>query len=99
MGVTCGMNAVIEGPERPFGVLSAHSERPRRFTEDDVNFLVAVANVLSAAVERNHKEEVARHAALHDPLTGLPNRTLALDRLDLALARRRRNGTTTWRCC
>jgi len=92
-GVVSGMNAVIEGSDGPFGVLNAHSEHRRRFSEDDVNFLVAVANVLSAAVERQRKEEIARHAALHDPLTGLPNRTLALDRLDLALARRRRDGT------
>jgi diguanylate cyclase (GGDEF)-like protein len=92
-GMLSGMNAVIEGNERSFGVLSAHSTRHRHFSSDDVNFLVAVANVLSAAVERNHKEQLSRHAALHDPLTGLPNRTLALDRLDLALARRRRDGT------
>jgi len=91
-GVLSGMNAVIEGLERPYGVLSAHTERPRRFSEDDVHFLVAVANVLSAAVERHNRETTARHEALHDPLTGLPNRTLALDRLDLALARRRRDG-------
>jgi diguanylate cyclase (GGDEF)-like protein len=92
-GVVSGINALIEGPRRPFGVLSAHSARRRSFTSDDVNFLVAVANVLSAAVERHEKEQASRHAALHDPLTGLPNRTLALDRLDLALARRRRDGT------
>jgi diguanylate cyclase (GGDEF)-like protein len=95
MGMRSGVSAIIEGHERPFGILSAHSRRPRRFTTDDVNFLIAVANVLSAAVERNRKEEAARHAALHDPLTGLPNRTLAIDRLDLALARRRRAGTST----
>jgi len=91
-GMVSGMNAVIEAEGRPFGVLSAHSTRRRRFSADDVNFLVAVANVLSAAVERHHREEGIRHAALHDPLTGLPNRTLALDRVDLALARRRRDG-------
>ena len=94
-GLRSGVSAIIEGHQRPFGILSAHTSRPRRFSTDDVNFLVAVANILSAAVERSRKEEVARHAALHDTLTGLPNRSLALDRLDLALARRRRNGATT----
>jgi diguanylate cyclase (GGDEF)-like protein len=91
-GIVSGMNAVIEGYERPFGVVCAHSTRLRHFSPDDVNFLVAVANVLSAAIERHRKEEITRHAALHDPLTGLPNRALALDRLDLALARRKREG-------
>jgi diguanylate cyclase (GGDEF)-like protein len=91
-GIASGMGAVIEGHERPFGVLSAHTTEHRCFSGDDVNFLVAVANVLSAAVERHRKEESTRHASLHDPLTGLPNRALVLDRLDLALARRRREG-------
>ena len=37
--------------------------------------------------------EVKRHAALHDPLTGLANRSLILDHLDLALARAGRRCT------
>jgi diguanylate cyclase (GGDEF)-like protein len=37
------------------------------------------------------QEQLARHAALHDPLTGLPNRTLFQDRLEHALAQARRH--------
>ncbi|HUV68279.1 MAG TPA: EAL domain-containing protein [Terracidiphilus sp.] len=40
--------------------------------------------------ERKHTEEKLTHDAMHDVLTGLPNRALFLDRLSLALARRAR---------
>jgi len=40
--------------------------------------------------ERKQIEAKLQHDALHDPLTGLPNRALFLDRLKLALSRRAR---------
>jgi diguanylate cyclase (GGDEF)-like protein len=42
------------------------------------------------AIGRKQAEEELRHNALHDALTGLPNRALFLDRLGLAIAHTRR---------
>src|SRR3954452_19215737 len=80
-GVEAGACVIVGGKRRPFGVLGAYTSSPRRFGSDEVNFLQAVANVLSDAIERHRSEERVRHQALHDPLTGLPNRALLVDRL------------------
>lgn len=45
------------------------------------------AERLHHMAERNRAEEELVRQALHDPLTGLANRTLFMDRLNLALAR------------
>ena len=47
----------------------------------------------AAAVEQ---EEGARHASLHDALTGMPNRALFHDRLEHGIAQAKRHGWT-WR--
>ena len=48
-----------------------------------------VANVRDIT-ERKEAEDLLAHRALHDPLTGLPNRTLILDRAGQMLARSQR---------
>ena len=53
------------------------------------------ANTLGTALMHQRDEERIRHEAVHDPLTGLPNRTLLWDRLDRALARSLRDGGAT----
>jgi len=57
-----------------------------RLEGDDEEFLHAVAHVISGAVRRQEATHELEHQATHDPLTGLPNRTLFTDRLGLARA-------------
>jgi len=47
-----------------------------------------VQGILIDISDRKHLEDQLRHQALHDPLTGLPNRVLFVDRLSHALVRR-----------
>lgn len=45
--------------------------------------------------ERKRADEYIYHIAHHDPLTGLPTRTLLRDRLNLFIERARRSRTTS----
>ena len=55
-GLTSAVTVTIAGEEHPWGVLGAYAAAGRQFTEEDVHFLQAIANVLSPAVERKHVE-------------------------------------------
>jgi diguanylate cyclase (GGDEF)-like protein/PAS domain S-box-containing protein len=61
--------------------------------QEELGFARAVASTLATALARLRSEERTRYEALHDPLTGLANRTLLRDRLDHALARREHGAT------
>lgn len=52
-----------------------------------------LVRVIRHAAERKRRENELAHQALHDPLTGLPNRTLFVDRLAQALSRLGRTQT------
>ena len=60
LGSESSISASIGAPGRDFGVIEAHSPSPDHFTEDDLHFLQAVANVLGAAAERASHEELVR---------------------------------------
>jgi PAS domain S-box-containing protein len=56
-GVVSGVSVTIPTGSGPYGVLGAHTRQRRTFTEDEINFLQAVANVLGSMVERRRAEE------------------------------------------
>ncbi len=61
-----------------------------QLADEELSFARAVANTLGTALARLRTEQQMRHEAVHDPLTGLANRTLLRDRLEHALARSQR---------
>jgi diguanylate cyclase (GGDEF)-like protein len=85
-----GQHVAIGPREAPLGELRVGPDPA--LAADEVAFLQATANVLADAIGRMRAEQDLRHQALHDPLTGLPNRTLFADRLTHALGRSARNG-------
>ena len=93
-GVVSGITIAIRGREETYGVLGVHSANQRSFTGQEINFLQSVANILATAIDRASAEQETDHRSLHDPLTGLPNRTLFIDRLRHALARLSRRPKT-----
>jgi diguanylate cyclase (GGDEF)-like protein len=95
MGMKSGLTVLIKGKEeKPWGLLGLQCRSVRDFGAEDVNFMQALANILASAIDRTREESRTRHEALHDPLTGLPNRNLFLDRLGHALAQAERHDSS-----
>jgi diguanylate cyclase (GGDEF)-like protein len=59
--------------------------------EDLLAIMSQIGTQLGRVIERQRAEDKLIHDALHDPLTGLPNRVLFVDRLSSALERNLRN--------
>ena len=92
LGVKSAVCVPIGNVEQPFGMLSVFSRRLGAFTQDDAHFLESVAFVLAEAAQRQHVTAELRRQALHDVVTGLPNRALLDDRLQHSLQASRRAG-------
>jgi diguanylate cyclase (GGDEF)-like protein len=74
--------------ERALGVLKVMSRQADAFDDDDVQTLEMLASFIATSLRNAQRFEAQVRHALYDPLTGLPNRTLLLERLDQALRAR-----------
>jgi diguanylate cyclase (GGDEF)-like protein/PAS domain S-box-containing protein len=92
-GAASSLAVVIDGKNRPFGVLDVHATAPHRFSAKDVPFVQAAANVLADAIERHDADQALRYRVLHDALTGLPNRLSFVDALGESLSKANVSGS------
>jgi diguanylate cyclase (GGDEF)-like protein/PAS domain S-box-containing protein len=74
------------------GALEFHSPGLREPDQDVAGTIGVIASQFAQFIERKRSEEALRHQALHDALTGLPNRTLFHDRVRQSLELARRGG-------
>jgi diguanylate cyclase (GGDEF)-like protein/PAS domain S-box-containing protein len=69
----------------PWGELVLRASDAAPLEAADLDFIQTIADALSSSIARRAAEDRVRHEAVHDPLTGLPNRVLLLERLGQAL--------------
>ncbi|MPY93094.1 MAG: EAL domain-containing protein [Acidimicrobiia bacterium] len=87
LGLASAVSIIVRGHAQVYGVLTISSRRPYAFGDHELTFLSWMGNELALTLERRSAEEETRHQALHDALTGLPNRVMFLNRLGLVSAR------------
>ncbi len=77
-------------------LVAAHAELEQRVDSRTRELAQANAELLSQIGERLRVEQQLTHQAMHDALTGLPNRSQLLDRLANAIARARNDAQRTF---
>jgi signal transduction histidine kinase len=61
-GIRRALNVILVGDGTPYGVLEVDSEVAGAFTENDIDFLQAVANLLGLALKRRRSDDLLRQA-------------------------------------
>lgn len=94
-GLRAGVSFPLRSEGRIVGGLAAFSAIPGPWIPEDVDYVRECAGMYSDAIQRWADDAERRRLELHDRLTGLPTRTLLVDRLEHALARDRAEGLRT----
>jgi len=74
------------------GTFSVYHAKPAQPTPAEIRLLESYASLARLIVERKAAADEINSLAFYDPLTGLPNRRLLLDRLHQAVSSKMRNG-------
>ncbi|WP_426574335.1 sensor domain-containing protein [Aquihabitans sp. McL0605] len=73
--------AELTGSEGLVGRLVLLRQHADELTSEEADLLALAVDLATIAVDRHHLQARLAHGALHDDLTGLPNRRFLLDRL------------------
>lgn len=73
---SCWSTPILAPDGRVLGTFGLYSDSPREPTELELELTAMATDIAGIAIERARNEERIQHMAHHDPLTGLPNRTL-----------------------
>lgn len=71
------------------GMLVLHRPGQHPLSAQEREAVATAVRMAGLAIERHEADTLLRHKALHDPLTGLPNRLLLQDRLERGLLSKR----------
>jgi signal transduction histidine kinase/CheY-like chemotaxis protein/HAMP domain-containing protein len=78
-GVISGITIAIPTRDRPFGVFCVHTTKPRNFTGDEVQFLLACATAIGMAVARKRADAEVQKLAAFAQLNPNPALEFAAD--------------------
>ncbi|MBI1786378.1 MAG: EAL domain-containing protein [Acidobacteria bacterium] len=88
----CWSVPILSGKGEVLGTLATYHRQNAQPDRQQMKLLQTVAGAAAVAIEQRRLSEQLAYQALHDSLTGLPNRTLFEERLRQALAFARRHG-------
>jgi len=91
---TCWAEPIRDPAGRVLGAVAICRKDAAAPTLEERELAGAAAQVAAIAIGQTQAHDRLLFQAQHDPLTGLPNRTLLEDRLAQCAARSRRNGTS-----
>ncbi len=88
----CWSTPIMSHEGKVMGTFALYAKDVRAPAPVEMQMIDIATRIAGIAIERKHTEDSMRHMALHDALTGLPNRLLMEERLEQALLHARRDG-------